>query len=139
MGLLTEVDGLPRTAGRIFGYLMLSPGESSLDELAEVLGVSKASVSTEARRLEEMGLLERRGRPGDRRDYYSIAPESFRRSLEKRIEALRRFHEILEEARAMPNASPVVRERLAEWEEVHEHILASFTDMLDRWKGRKKS
>ena len=52
VGVLTEVEGLPRIAGRIFGLLLVTPGECSLDEMAEVLGVSKASISTDARRLE---------------------------------------------------------------------------------------
>ena len=34
MGLVSEADGLPRIAGRIFGYLLLTTGECSLDDLA---------------------------------------------------------------------------------------------------------
>ena len=37
MGLMVESDGLPRIAGRILGYLMVSPGESSLEDLASAL------------------------------------------------------------------------------------------------------
>ena len=75
---MSEADGLPRIAGRIFGYLLLNPGECSLEDLSSALGVSRASVSNDARRLAQMGLLERRSRPGDRRDYYSISPDAFR-------------------------------------------------------------
>src|SRR5687767_1293747 len=75
MGLFCEADGLPRIAGRIFGFLLLQPDECSLDDIADALGVSKASVSNDTRRLQQLGLLARVGRPGDRRDYYAVAPD----------------------------------------------------------------
>ena len=42
-------------------------------DLAEKLRVSKASASTNARLLEELGILAHTARPGDRRDYYQRA------------------------------------------------------------------
>ena len=50
MGLTLEGEGLPRIAGRLFGFLLVHPEAYSLDELAERLQVSKASISTNARR-----------------------------------------------------------------------------------------
>lgn len=132
MGLLSEADGLPRIAGRIFGYLLITPGECSLDEIAEALGVSRASVSTDARRLAQHGLLERRGRPGDRRDFYAISPDGFRNLVETRIQAMKRFHELLEEGRRLPHASPEVRARLQEWDQGHEEVLGAFRRVLER-------
>ena len=132
MGLISEADGLPRIAGRIFGLLLLAPAECSLDEIAESLGVSRASVSTDARRLAEMGLLERRSRPGDRRDYYAVAPSSFRRLVESRIRTMERFHELLEDGRRLPLASPAVQARLAEWDQGHEEVIGAFRRVLDR-------
>jgi DNA-binding transcriptional regulator GbsR (MarR family) len=132
MGLISEEDGLPRIAGRIFGYLLLEPTERSLDEIADSLGVSRASVSTDARRLVQIGLLERRSRPGDRRDYYVIAAEGFRRVIEQRIRSMRRFHELLIAARELPDMSPVVRDRIAQWDSAHEDVLAAFTAVLSR-------
>lgn len=68
MGMALEADGLPRIAGRIFGLLLVSEDCRSLNELAAELHVSKASVSTNARLLEQRGVLERDSRPSDRRD-----------------------------------------------------------------------
>lgn len=75
MALFFERDGLPRIAGRVLGYLLLSPEPRSLDDLADALQVSKSSASTDARRLERMGTVERVTIPGDRRDYYRIAAD----------------------------------------------------------------
>ena len=70
-----EAEGFSRTAGRIFGRLLLSDAPLSLDQLAADLEASKASISTETRLLERRGALERVGRRGDRRAYYQVAPK----------------------------------------------------------------
>ncbi|MES2523966.1 MAG: MarR family transcriptional regulator [Gemmatimonadota bacterium] len=135
MGLMSEDDGLPRIAGRIFGYLLLTPGECALDELAAELNVSRASISNDARRLTAMGLIERRGRPGDRRDYYRIAPDAFRRSIERRIDGLRRFHALIDEAGALGIDDPEVRTRLGVWDEAHVLMVDAFQALLARIDG----
>ena len=52
MAVTLEGHGLPRIAGRLFAFLLVNGEAVSLDELAEELQVSKASVSTNARLLE---------------------------------------------------------------------------------------
>ena len=133
MGMHAEAEGFTRIAGRIFGYLLLQAEECSLDELAEALGVSKASISTEARRLEQFGLLQRTTRPGDRRDYYSISDDVFARSLENSMERLRRFQQLMHEARHLPIRSPDVRVRLDDMDQAYEVAIGSMTDALARW------
>src|SRR5918993_4637648 len=91
MGLVWEQEGIPRIAGRIFGFLLLQEDACSLDDMAASLGVSKASISTDARRLEQLQLIQRVSRPGDRRDYYSIAPDVPLRALELKIASMRRM------------------------------------------------
>ena len=132
MGVMTEADGLPRIAGRIFAYLLLTPGECSLEDLAAAMVVSRASVRNDARRLDRMGLLERRSRPGDRRDYYSMAPDGFRRSIEDRIGVLRRFQELLREARTLPAAveDEEVGERVAAWDDAHRVMVEALQRLL---------
>lgn len=72
MGLALEEDRLPRIAGRLVGLLLLSPQPVRFDLLAERLRVSRGSISTNTRLLENMGVIERVTRPGDRRDYFQI-------------------------------------------------------------------
>src|SRR5437867_3493939 len=85
MGLTLESDGLPRIAGRIFGLLLVSDDARSLDDLAAELRVSKGSVSTNARLLEQRGLLERICRPADRRDYYRAPRDLFTHTMAQRL------------------------------------------------------
>jgi DNA-binding transcriptional regulator GbsR (MarR family) len=136
MGLMLEIDGLPRIAGRILGYLLITPSECSLEDLASELGVSRASVSNDARRLTQIGVLERRSRPGDRRDYYSISPDGFRHSIQERIEKMRRFHGLIDEARELSGDSPEILERLAAWDEAHRLMLGAFEGILAELDAR---
>lgn len=133
MGMFVEADGLPRIAGRIFGFLLVQPDPCSLDDMADALGVSKASVSTDARRLEQFGLLQRTTRPGDRRDYYMLADDCFARSLEVRLQRLQRFHALIDEARSLPTRNPDVKARLDEMDRAYELAVSSMTDALERW------
>src|SRR5438128_2288446 len=53
MGLICEKEGMARSAGRIFGLLLVGGRACSLDELAEKLQASKAGVSTNCRMRED--------------------------------------------------------------------------------------
>lgn len=135
MGLLFEAEGQPRIAGRIFGYLLVSDDPRSLDQLAGALSVSKASVSTNARRLAEMGVLERVCRPADRHDYYGVAPDLFSRTMAERLKRWQRFTEAVGEARrTLPIRSERVRARLRGYETAYAYMVDAIGDALDRWE-----
>ena len=91
--------------------------------MADTLGVSKASISTDARRLEQLGIVVRTSRPGDRRDYYAIAPNALKQSLEIRMRAMRKFQDLLRDADTLPDTTDVVRDRLEEWDAWYEAAL----------------
>ena len=100
MGQHLEEEGMPRIAGRLMGALLLSPEPLSLDELAERLGVSKASVSSNARLLETHGIAMKITLPGDRRDYYQISPDAEERSLSRQLQRHQLLLQRLEVGRA---------------------------------------
>ncbi|EED36210.1 regulatory protein, MarR [Luminiphilus syltensis NOR5-1B] len=77
MGRVARADGLPRIAGRLFGFFILYGGPCALGELAVKLEVSRGSVSTNTRLLEQLGLLERVSRRGDRKDYFQLTADPF--------------------------------------------------------------
>src|SRR5687768_17548228 len=99
MGLVLEADGLPRIAGRIFGLLLVSEDPRSLDDLAAELRVSKGSVSTNARLLEQRGVLEQVSRPAARRDNYQVPRVLFSHTMAQRLARWQRFHEAIGAAR----------------------------------------
>ncbi|HEU0054003.1 MAG TPA: MarR family transcriptional regulator [Longimicrobium sp.] len=106
MGRHFEEEGVARIAGRLFGLLMLVERESTLDELAEALRVSKGSVSSNARLLEEWGVAERVTRPGDRRDFYRIAPDMSERLVNRQIQRMELFIDRVNQSRAELGALP---------------------------------
>jgi DNA-binding transcriptional regulator GbsR (MarR family) len=136
MGLMMEADGLPRSAGRIFGFLLLAETPFSLDEMAEKLQVSKASVSTNARLLEQAGLLERISSPGDRRDYYRMRPDAWEQMLRVARRRWEIMHAALAEGEAsLPEEMTVARHRLAEAGQFHAFLLAEGDSLLARWRA----
>src|SRR5947209_18749576 len=131
MGLASESDGLSRIAGRLFGALLLADEPRSLDALAEQLGVSKASVSTEARRLLDRGVAERIGKPGDRRDYYALTPDFFAQIVRVRLSRWSGLHRLVKEMQGGNAALPkTVRDRFAYIEDVQAFVLAHAEDAL---------
>jgi len=108
---LFEEDGVAPIAGLVFARLLLSPEPMALADLAAELGVSKASVSMDTRKLEESGILERVVRAGDRRVFYRVAPDFTERLIERRLTRMRRFRRLLQSAVRSP-CDATVRRRL---------------------------
>ena len=67
---ISQFWGYPRAMGALYGALYLSPEPLSLDDLIPIVGVTKGAVSTNVRALEQLGMVRRHVRPGDRKDYY---------------------------------------------------------------------
>jgi DNA-binding transcriptional regulator GbsR (MarR family) len=134
MGLSLEADGLPRIAGRIFGLLLVSEGALSLDDLASELGVSKGSASTNARLLEQRGMLDRSCRRADRRDYYRVPHDLFSRVMALRLTRWERFHQAIASARTnLPINSPEVLERLEENQAAYSYMSRVIREALAQW------
>jgi DNA-binding MarR family transcriptional regulator len=95
VGRFFEGDGAPRTSGRMLGLLLLEPRELSIDEIADRLKVSRASVSTNARQLEGFRVVERVSHMSDRRDFYRIAADLERTLVRYRMERLEKVERLL--------------------------------------------
>lgn len=133
MGQTTEQDGFTRIAGRLFGYLLLSEQPRSITDLATALKVSKASVSTDARRWLETGVLERVVQPGDRRDYYQLAPDFFRKLLQYRISRWENAQGAVTEALQRLQPTDIVAKRLAYMDSVNTFVLNHLQASTAEW------
>jgi DNA-binding transcriptional regulator GbsR (MarR family) len=142
MGMLMERYGISRIGGRIMGLFMLDTELLSLDDIARLLGVSRASVSTNLRMTEMSGLAKRVARPGDRRDYYvgteDLWMQSIRSSKQDSIEQMAKAARA-----ALPNVPPddqVARRHLQEIIDFAEFFSARLDQILEEWpvyKARK--
>jgi predicted transcriptional regulator len=134
-----EAEGLPRIAARLFGALLLSPEPRCLDDLAAELGVSKASVSTDCRRLLERGIVERVITPGERRDFYQLAPDFFAQIIRQSSRRWAAMHELADGIRQdAPDCPEAVRDRLAYIDAVHTSVCGRLDDLLREHAGRAR-
>ncbi len=83
-GRFSQDLGLGRIVGQILVYLYLDRDASSLDDIAENLELSKASVSIATRQLEKMGMIVRIWKKGDRKCYYRTA-DNFVQALQQGV------------------------------------------------------
>ena len=90
--LLHNDSGLPPITGRIFGWLMVcDPPEQSGAEIAEAIGASRASITTNTRVLTAAGLVRKLTRPSERTAYYEIDDDAWERVVRRRNAVLPRW------------------------------------------------
>ena len=139
MGLVTQADGLPRIAGRIMGLMIMQGGSFGFTELAERLSVSRASISTNTRMLEDLGVIERTTVPGDRQDYFRLARQPYARMLRGVVERMRRARGVVEQAQdALSHDMTGAQERLAELDAFYEELIDSFVSVIKAWDAKRK-
>lgn len=139
VSLRLEDYGLSKIAGRMLGYFLIEDQLHSLDELSECLQISKGSASTNARLLERRGLLERRSRPGDRRDFYGLASDPRRNMFEVARDRMSDLKDLFESsAQELPAEMEEARGRLAEWAEFYAFILSDMDRRMKRWDARQE-
>jgi len=138
MGLMCEEDGMPRSSGRILGFLLAEDGPFSLDELAEQLQMSKASVSTNARMLEQHGMIRRVGAPGDRRDFYQVQRDPWESMLQVAQNQWRTMSAMFAEvADALPPENANGCRRLREASRFHLLLLEASQRLVEMWRERR--
>lgn len=76
-GMEYQAEGLPRIAGRLMGLMLIEEGPFAFGHLAERLKVSRGSISTNTRLLENLGVIERVSKPGERGDYFQTSSEPY--------------------------------------------------------------
>jgi DNA-binding MarR family transcriptional regulator len=134
MGLFFERQGVPRIGGRILGLLMLVEEPLALGELAELLRVSPASVSTNIRQLQASGTVEPASIPGDRRHYYVFNSAGWDHRLELANSSMDALGRLCQDALAMPGLSN--RHKLREAVEFCDFYRQELAGAAERWRAR---
>lgn len=139
LGLFFEGTGQTRMAGRIFAALLLAdPPEMSSSELADYLSASSGSISTMTRELIRLGLVDRTGVPGERRDYFRANVGALPQLLRDRLGVVRRMHELMEQGEELVKGKhPDVRRRLEEIHAFYEFFEGELDAVLARWDERR--
>jgi DNA-binding transcriptional regulator GbsR (MarR family) len=139
-GIVFEEAGLPRMAGRIMGYLLLSsPPHKSIDELSTALMASKGSISTMTRLLIQSGIIERISLPGVRHDYFRIKPDALGCVVKYRAEQISAFRKLAERGLELVGAKATpVRQALEEMRDMYVFIEREFPALMERWEKERK-
>jgi len=137
VGIVFEQTGMPRMAGRILGWLLISdPPHQSTGQLASALLASKGSISTMTRLLIQLGLIERLSLPGVRRDYFRLRSDAWQhmigRGLTDEIKMVRQLA-----GRGLVllgEKTPVTRKWLQEMLDVYTFLEREFPALMERWE-----
>lgn len=135
-GLLTEMDGLPRIAGRIMALLLLSDEPRDASEIGDRLQVSHGSVSTNTRLLENLGILERVSVPGDRRLRFRITADPYGRLLAGHLQRQRRIKDLITDTVArLPARDAAARQRLARTAQFYALTIGTTEQIVEQWRA----
>ncbi len=140
-GLFFEKLGLTRMAGRIIGWLLVcDPPHQTMGDLVDALQASKSSISTSVRQLEQYALIQRFTRPGERRDYYRLAPDIWVWSFRARMHLVTEMRELAEHGLTLLDGeAPERRRRLELMRDVNGYLEREFPKLLDGWDREKQA
>ena len=140
MGVYFERYALPRIGGRLLGLLLVADRALSLDDLASILSVSRASVSTNMRLILAIGLAELVTLPGDRRDYYRFTDDAWEQAMlidMEGVQALRRL--AARGLEVIKTSENTAREHLDELIAFSDLALEERRVTLERWRGFQRT
>lgn len=141
-GLYFEQFGLARTAGRMLGWLLIcDPPHQTMDELVEVLQVSKSSISTMSRLLIQIGLVSKVSFPGERKDYYRVGENAWIQGWETKNNQTTEMRQMAIRGLALlPEDNLGRRERLQEMHDLYQFLEEELPKLTQRWlETRQKS
>jgi DNA-binding transcriptional regulator GbsR (MarR family) len=139
-GHLFEESGHPQMAGRILGCLLISdqPYLSSI-ELSEILQASKGSLSTMTRFLLQMGLIERVGLPGHRRDYFQIKSGAWVQLVRHTAYEMSALRKLAEHGlELIEGQDQKLKQRLREARDLFSYMEREYPLLIERWEKEHK-
>lgn len=137
---MLEGFGLNRSAGRVLSALLVAdPPEMTAEQLATTLQASRGAISGATTMLERLGLIERRRRPGDRKDYFRNKPNAWFRATEQQIALITHLRGLAEKGlAAVDSDQPDVTEGLRDMRDMLVFYERELPDMLRRWEASRK-
>jgi DNA-binding transcriptional regulator GbsR (MarR family) len=134
-----EDEGIPRIGGRMIGLLILADRPLSLGRIADLLKVSPASVSTNARLFHTRALVEEISYPGDRRHDYVFSQSAWEQQFQAALKTLLNAGKIFRGKLAQLGSEEHVRcQRLSEAVEFFDFFHGVIESALERWRARRR-
>jgi DNA-binding transcriptional regulator GbsR (MarR family) len=127
--------GVPQTAARLYGYLLLSNEPVSLDRIVAELEISKSTASVAARLLEMYTLVRRSGERGTRRVLFEVS-DDYSGMIVAQKRMLEQLASLIKEG-ARGSKSSKTRERLSTMAEFYLVNRDAMDAAQREWAARK--
>ncbi len=134
-----ESYGIPRIGGRILGLLLVSSEPLSGEDIAAILQVSRASVSTNLRFTLQVGLAEKTSFPGDRVTYYVFPESGLEKTVTAEIQAMNSMKQYVEQGLKSLPPGGAARSRLEALSGWTDFVLQVWQNALVEWRARQGS
>jgi DNA-binding transcriptional regulator GbsR (MarR family) len=136
MGMYFESSGVPRIGGRILGLLMIAYEPLSANEIARILKVSRASISTNFRVLLSSGLAEKVSFPGDRTTYFAFPETSWEKIMNVEIEAMSAMKKLAQQGLDALSSKDSARGRMEGMINWADFLIQVYQNALLEWRIR---
>lgn len=139
IALVLTQSGMQRTGARVFSALLVFPDrDMTARELAELLSISPAGVSGGVRYLQQVGLIDRRRRPGERVDRYAVASDDWYQAMLNRNQVVGLLITHLDHAlAAMPEGG--ARSRVSETRDFFAFMDTKLEELFDEWSATRRA
>lgn len=136
LGLYFEEYNIPPIGGEILGLLSVAPRPLSQDDMIEVLGASRSSISTNLRSLLMAGLVDRVSVVGERSDAFVLSEDILEKLLEIHLDNARNLREIAQTGlTGLPDDHPA-RQRVQDIVDWAGLLETAYQDILQRWQSQ---
>ncbi len=136
--MLLEGFGMPRIAGRVLSALLVAdPPEQTAEQLAATLTASRGAVSSGTTTLVTMGLIERRRRPGDRKDYFCNKPNAWFEATKQQVTLIAQLRKLSEKGLDIISSSdPEVTKGLRDMRDMLTFYEREMPNIFARWQEK---
>ena len=135
-----ETSGLSATAGSIVGWLLIcEPPYQSANQLKNILGVAKSTISTTVRSLVAIGFINKVRIHGLKGEYYQYNYDLADQSFKKRSEGLKPFMNLYEQARDLNKPNSERRSNLDKMLEQSLFFQRKYAEMEKEWEEYKEN
>ena len=135
-GITFELIGLPRMAGRILGYLMISnPKHQSTQQIGEALSASKGSISTNTRLLLQYRLIEKKTFPAERITYFQVTENAYSELIRIHMHEITLLKNLAQEGLDIVSSkSDIEPERMKKLESIYNFFEREYPSLVNQWE-----
>ncbi len=141
LGMWFEQIGMQPLVGRLLAWLIVcQPPQQSSKDLAGALGASPGAISTTAKVLTQMSMIERVRIRGDRKTYFRVVPGIWTQRVRAEMALTVHLRQIAEEGLdLLERVGHETDPSLEELRDMAAFFEREFPAMIERWEASRKN